>query len=455
MPAHDQFRYDGVSIDPASGVVTCRYSTQNHTFTERYTFGPEGDWDDPAVRAAVRVLFLLAGVSYYKTVAAPVVDLGEHPSTADERAFLTRYYVHGLGEFAYRNGLDLRGLQVVGPDAETETETETAVRRPGAYDPEPGRPLIPFGGGIDSIVTVAALAPEHPDAALFVVHPPTDRYAAIEDAAAVTGLPVVHVAREIDPQARRSDELGFLNGHVPVTAVISAAAVVAATLLGRDAVVLSNEWSASVPTLVVDGLAINHQWSKGDEFEQAFGEFVHGAVGPGLSVFSYLRPRTELWVAERFARLPQYHHAFRSCNRAFHQDPARRLDHWCGVCDKCCFIDLILSPFMGRTDLEAIFAGSEPLENPANEDRFRALLGLGDDERPFECVGDIEECRAAVLLAAAREDRATSGHLQAWRDEVARVMPTPHADVAALLAPRAPHHIPERYAPADLLVRAR
>ncbi len=450
MSAHDQFRYDGVSVDPASGVVTCRYSTQDHAFAERYTFGPEGDWDDPAVRAAVRILFLLAGVSYYKTVAAPVVDLGEQPSTPDERAFLTRYYVGGLAEFAYRNGLDLRDLRVEGPDG-----APGAGRAVGAYDPEPGRPLIPFGGGIDSIVTVDALSAEHPDAALFVVHPPGDRFAAIEDAAAVTGLPVVHVAREIDPLVRRSDELGFLNGHVPVTAVITAAAVVAATLLRRDAVVLSNEWSASVPTLVVDGLAINHQWSKGDEFEQAFGEFVHGAVGPGLSVFSYLRPRTELWVASRFARLPQYHHAFRSCNRAFHQDPARRLDHWCGTCDKCCFIDLILSPFMARAELEAIFGGAEPLENPANEGSFRALLGLGDDARPFECVGDIEECRAAVLLSGAREDRANSAHLQSWRAEVARVTPAAPSDLATLLAPRAPHHIPERYAPTDLLVRAR
>src|SRR6202034_2575324 len=99
--------------------------------------------------------------------------------------------------------------------------------------------------------------------------------------------------------------------------------------------------------------------SKGDEFEAAFGDFVRGALGSGLPVFSYLRPRTELWVAERFAALGQYHGAFRSCNRAFHQDPARRLDHWCGTCDKCCFIDLILSPFMGRAELAEIFDGTE------------------------------------------------------------------------------------------------
>ena len=456
MPLHDQFRYDGVAVDPASGIVTCRYSSGAHAFTERYTFGPGcGDWDDPAVRAAVRILFLLAGVSYYKTGAASVIDLGEHATTPEERAFLTRYYVDGLGEFAHRNGLDLRGLRIVGPDAEPDAPPESHQAGTGAYEPAPGRPLIPFGGGIDSIVTVTALADDHPEAALFVVHPPADHFAAIEDAAAVTGLPVVHVAREIDQLVRRSGELGFLNGHVPVTAVITAAAVVAATLGRRDAVVLSNEWSASVPTLVVDGIAINHQWSKGDEFEQSFQRLVESTVGPGLSVFSYLRPRTELWVAEQFARLRRYHPVFRSCNHAFHQDRARRLDHWCGTCDKCCFIDLILSPYVARADLEAIFAGTEPLENPVNDGRLRALLDLGDVERPFECVGDIDECRTAVLLAAERADRAGDQRLRQLRAEVAAVSGFAPLDAAALLTPRGPHHIPERYAPADLLVRAR
>jgi hypothetical protein len=162
-----------------------------------------------------------------------------------------------------------------------------------------------------------------------------------------------------------------------------------------------------------------------------------------------------LWVAEQFARRPEYHHTFRSCNRAFHQDPGQRLDHWCGTCDKCCFIDLVLSPYLARTDLETIFGGTEPLENPVNEARFAALLGLGDDARPFECVGDVDECRAALLLAAARADRTSGPQLRRLRDEVARVSGTAPSDATTLLVPRGPHHIPERYAPADLLVRTR
>ena len=444
MPPPDRFRYDGFAIDPANSAVTCHYSTADRAFTERFTFPAGGDWTDPAVVAAVRILYLLAGVSYYKTSAAPIIDLGQMATTAQERDFLHAYFVNGLGEFAYRNGLDLRGLRLEGPVA--------APAPAVVYDPQPGRPLIPFGGGIDSIVTVEALAADHPDATLFVVEPQGDRFTAIEDSAAVSGLPVTRVTRTIDHLVLRSAELGFLNGHVPVTAIITAAALVAAVLERRDAVVLSNEWSASVPTVVADDVAVNHQWSKSEEFERAFGDLVLSTLGPGIAVFSYLRPRSELWVSQQFARLTQYHHAFRSCNRAFHQDPAQRLDSWCGRCDKCCFIDLVLAPFMDRVALEAVFAGHEPLQDPTNEERFRALLGLGPDAKPFECVGDTDECRAATLLAAQRADRTDSALLTRFRTELAGTTP---ADIATLLQPRGTHRIPERYAPADLLVRAR
>ena len=449
MPAlDDRFRYDGYVVDPTSGTVTCTYSTATRTFTEQWTFGPDGRWETPAVSAAVRILFLLAGVSYYKTTAAPVIDLGEQGSTDRERAFLSDFYRAGLAEFAYRNGLDLDGLTVTGPEANGTPRVD--------YDPAPGRPLIPFGGGIDSIVTVDDVVRRHPNASLFVVHPPDDRFAAIEDAAAVTTLPIRRVARALDPQVRRSAELGFLNGHVPVTAIITAAALVAAVLDQRDAVILSNEWSASVPTLVASGRAVNHQWSKGDEFERRFGELVSDVVGPHLSVFSYLRPRTELWVAQRFATLTDYHRTFRSCNRAFHQDPAQRLDRWCGRCDKCCFIDLVLAPFKGHADLASVFGGLEPLDEPANEPSFRALTGLGPEERPFECVGDVDECRAAVVLAAERADRTQSALLQQLRAEIVERDPLATAAAAErMLEPRGPHRIPDHYAPPDLLVRAR
>jgi hypothetical protein len=304
---------------------------------------------------------------------------------------------------------------------------------------------VPFGGGIDSIVTVEGVRQRTPDVALFVVSRPGDRFAAIEEPAAVTGLPVVRAGREIDPQLLRSQELGFLNGHVPVTGIISAIAVLAATLNDRDAVVMSNEWSASVPTLEYNGRQVNHQWSKSEAFERGFRELLKTHQGlPGY--FSALRDRTELWVGERFAELTLYHGTFRSCNRAFHIDTAKRLDHWCGRCDKCCFIDLILAPFMSAEQLRDVFSEEgEPLGNPALKPRFQTLLGAGT--KPFECVGEVSECRAAVLLAANRADRAHTTLLQELAAEVTNRPDAPApAEIEAMKHAVGSSFVPRRYA---------
>ncbi len=303
---------------------------------------------------------------------------------------------------------------------------------------------MPFGGGIDSIVVVERVR-RLADAALFVVSRPADRFDAIEAPVAVTGLPVVRAEREIDPKLLRSADLGFLNGHVPVTGILSAIALLAAVLTGRDAVVMSNEWSASIPTLEYQGRPVNHQYSKGEAFEVALRGVLAQAGPPMPQYFSWLRDRTELWVGQEFASLPQYHGSFRSCNKAFYSDPARRNDHWCGQCDKCCFIDLILAPFLPAGSLRQIFApGPEPLDDPGLAGKFRALLGAG--AKPFECVGEVSECRAAVLLAARRDDRAGPGLLQELAREVASWPDAPsEAEAAAMLRPVGRNFIPAGY----------
>jgi hypothetical protein len=310
--------------------------------------------------------------------------------------------------------------------------------------------LLPFGGGIDSIVTVEAIKHDHPNASLFVVSPPTGPFDAIERVVPVTGLPVVRAVRHLDPQLLEPPaQTGFLQGHVPVSGIICALAVLAATGLGYDDVVMSNEWSASSGNLVFGDLVVNHQYSKGREFEAAFAGVVEGALGSRPRVFSLLRPHTEVWVAERFARLTEYHPSFHSCNRAFTIEVARRLDRWCGECDKCCFIDLVLAPFLSRVELEAIFDGREPLSRPELFDRFAVLVGLSPDPKPFECVGEVGECRAAAVLAADRGDRRDDELLQRLAAPLPKVTP---GEMTALLAPHDPHDIPDDFATEDLLV---
>jgi UDP-N-acetyl-alpha-D-muramoyl-L-alanyl-L-glutamate epimerase len=447
----DVFRYESFQLDPAAGLLVCRYSADGRAFEERITLPPAPGRDSPAARAAARLVFLLAGVSYYKTAAPPVIDLGQTAVTGRERDFLREYYVQGLGEFAYRNALDLTSVRIEGPSAPDRPPVQARVPAVSA--------LVPFGGGIDSIVTVEMVR-ERTATALFVVSRPGDRFDAIERPAAVTGLPVVRAEREIDPQLLRSSRLGFLNGHVPVTGILSAIAVLAATLDGRQAVVMSNEWSASIPTLEAGGLSVNHQYSKSMSFEAGFRAVLAGSGVAMPDYFSLLRPRTELWVGEKFATLTRYHGTFRSCNRAFHIDKSLRLDHWCGHCDKCCFIDLILAPFLPAGELERIFAGGdlpdspasrEPLADPAQADRFRTLLGTSAAGKPFECVGEVNECRAAALLAARRPDRSGSKLLQELAAEVAAQPDAPSAVASTeLLRPAGAHFIPGVFASADL-----
>jgi UDP-N-acetyl-alpha-D-muramoyl-L-alanyl-L-glutamate epimerase len=456
----ETFRYESFDADADRGVLTCRYSVDGRAFSERVTLAPGPRWETPAARAAARLVFLLAGVSYYKTAAPPVIDLGETALTGPERAFLRDFYLQGLGEFAYRNAIDLSDLRI---DARRPDECDIQPPITGSLSHSSGagagvsagaggdgrpRALVPFGGGIDSIVSVEHVR-QRADVALFVVSRPGDRFEAIERPAAVSGLPVIRAGREIDQQLMRSAELGFLNGHVPVTGILSAIAVLAAVLDERDAVVMSNEWSASVPTLEHDGRPVNHQYSKSASFEAAFRD-VLAAEPAGLpGYFSLLRDRTELWIADKFAGLERYHGSFRSCNRAFHLDKALRLGHWCGQCDKCCFIDLILAPFMSAAALRAVFAadggGAEPLAKPELAPKFRALLGAGT--KPFECVGEVSECRAAVLLAARRADRADDPLLQELAAEVAGRPDAPaDAEIAAMRRPVGENFVPPVFA---------
>ena len=436
------FRYRSFAVDAERGMLSCYYELEGREFTERITLAPGARWHTEEARAAARLVFLLTGVSYYKTAAPPVIDFGETALTDAELAFLREFYLQGLGEFAYRHALDLTCLRLEASRA-TAIAPATQAPAPTQVDGQ-RRALVPFGGGIDSIVTVEGVR-RLADVALFVVSRPADRFDAIEQPAAVTGLPVIRAEREIDPQLLRSAELGFLNGHVPVTGILSAIAVLAAVLEDRDAVVMSNEWSASIPTLEYDGRPVNHQFSKSDVFEAAFRQVLAQSPARLPGYFSWLRDRTELWVGREFAALEPYHGSFRSCNKAFYTERARRLDHWCGQCDKCCFIDLILAPFLSAEALRRIFAVTgEPLDDPGLAAKFRSLLGAG--AKPFECVGEVTECRAAVLLAARRADRSGAALLQELAAEVAGWPDAPSdADAAARLRPVGANFIPAGY----------
>src|ERR1700683_4153487 len=187
------FRYQGFATDPERGLLTCRYSLDGRDFAERVSLSPGPRWDTPAARAAARLVFLLAGVSYYKTAAPPLIDLATTPLTDAERAFLRDFYLQGLGEYAYKNALDLSDLDIQPLSAPAPVAPLGPAAR-ASLDPSDdtlARALVPCGGGIDSIVTVEGVRKVAADVALFVVSRAGDRFRGIEGPRAVSGAQVL------------------------------------------------------------------------------------------------------------------------------------------------------------------------------------------------------------------------------------------------------------------------
>jgi UDP-N-acetyl-alpha-D-muramoyl-L-alanyl-L-glutamate epimerase len=111
-PRGSLFRYREYAVDAERGVLTCRYELDGREFTERVTLSPGEQWHTEQARAAARLVFLLSGVSYYKTAAPPVIDFGTTALTQAEESFLREFYLQGLAEFAYRNNLVLTPLRL-------------------------------------------------------------------------------------------------------------------------------------------------------------------------------------------------------------------------------------------------------------------------------------------------------------------------------------------------------
>ena len=383
-----------------------------------------------AVAVALRLLHLIAGVSYYKAGVPPeivVEGAALDEATAD---LLDAIYLYGLGEFAYQNRLDLRG-KVRFPRGAEGGNAANALDLPR-------NTLIPLGGGKDSLVTVELLrAAREPCTVAWVGSSQLIKACAIR-----TGLPTLNIDRELSPILFELNRNGAWNGHIPVTAINSAILVLAALLHGHDAIAFSNERSASSATLEAEGVAVNHQWSKSWEFERAFGEYVETHIAADLRYYSLLRPLSELAVTRLFAPLAQYQDVFSSCNRNFRILGERPESRWCGQCPKCHFVFLALAPFVSKPQLMTIF-GRNLLDDAALAPGFDALVEW-HAHKPFECVGEARESRAAFAALARRAEWREDALVARFREEILPMIDGRGLALEPLLRPQGGHRIPAR-----------
>ena len=410
------FRFLRHHFDPASGVATLAYAFDDGPELVETVTIPGAPFALDAGRAeavarALRLLHLVAGVSYYKAAVPPrIVVEGEAPDVA-LAALLQAVYRNGLGEFAYRNGIELEGrLRFPTSGAAPAAAADAGV--------DPRRAFVAIGGGKDSLVTIEALRAAGIDQTVCWI----GGSQLIAACAARTGLPTLNIGRQLAPQLFEFNRQGAWNGHIPVTAVNSAILVLAAALHGAGQVVFSNERSASYGSMITlpDGSGtgeVNHQWSKGWEFERLFGEYVESSVAKGLHYYSLLRPLSELAVARLFARSDRYDAHFSSCNRNFHILGERPVTRWCGQCPKCHFVFLALAPFMSKPRLVGIL-GRNLLDDPEQAAGYDALLEY-QDHKPFECVGEGRESRAAMAALAQRPEWREDALVRRFAREIA------------------------------------
>jgi len=437
----DRFRITSFETDAVNATVALRYALDDdYHFEERVDFGQAGLPLSPGKEhgfdRVVRLLHLMAGVSYYKTAAPRHIVVETGALTRAEMRLCHDIYDRGMREFAYRNDLAVpMDLEISTPGAQHESRGENHEENDPqisvAEAPEPGI-AVPIGGGKDSIVVLEALKkpsetrdpneprdprdpktseepkePEDPRPLLVSVNPNP----AVERIASISGLDLARIRRTLDPLLFDLNEQGALNGHVPVTAIVSLLTVAGGYLYGYDTTAIALESSADAPTRVLgeepdgtgsNGVDVNHQWSKSVEFEAQLQQVLRESVHQSIRYLSPLRMFSELEITAAFATLTPYLSAFRSCNRA--SRISAPVDGWCLACPKCRFVFLALATVLARQEVTAIF-GADLLDDEAQAEGFFDMLDAR--RKPFECVGTVEEVAQALRQLLA--DPAWSG----------------------------------------------
>lgn len=332
-------------------------------------------------------------ISYWKPTCSPRVIIHCGELNEDQINWWKKLYYYGLGELFYTNGIKTLPetfMQIY------SVNTFFSDNPQGNADAEAySGCMVTIGGGKDSIVTLETLDVDQTRDYCFIMNPkPVTR-----ECAALAGFSddhVIELYRKIDPELIALNAKGFLNGHIPFSAVLAFVTYFVAYLAGLESIVVSNESSANESNLVCSDdpelacAKINHQYSKSFEFEQDFTRYAEKYFHLPVKYFSFLRPLNELQIAKIFARLSKYHPVFKSCNVGS-KGPEWV---WCGHCSKCLFAFTILSPYLYPDRLIEIFH-KDLFADEALLQTFVELTGHGDN-KPFDCVGTFEEVNFAL-----------------------------------------------------------
>lgn len=412
----DCFRIKGYDFNEEAYEVKFRYENNLSNFCETVQF-VRPDQDRLAaikdnfdfgiqLHYALDLAALVIGTSYYKTHPTKQIVVDNLFWNDDTNLFDTAYQ-EGLSQFAYENNLTRADLGTI------KIENVAVIKKlePGP-SPFVGRGTLALqSGGKDSILTATLLNEKNqPWTALYIssnggAHPQIINQLGAKKIQIIT--------RKLDKNAlEKAKQTGGLNGHVPVTYINMALALVQAIINGDNQILTSIGHEGAENHAIIKSpagsdlpdLPVNHQWSKTLEAERLFANYIENYISKDITVSSPLRQYSELKIAELFAKKcwEKYSKSFSSCNQANYTLGTDNSElHWCGKCAKCANSYLLFAPFIEPDELNRIIAGDSKkslFTDPDLVGTFKGLLGIDGEIKPFECIGEVDELRKAYHM---------------------------------------------------------
>jgi hypothetical protein len=330
-------------------------------------------------------LGMIEAISYWKSACPPLFVVEAGFLSMEQLRFWRDLYIHGLGEFFYRNDIDftIKNFLTITSNGPIIQSKPTFLQK--------DMDLVLVGGGKDSAVTLNILTQSHRTIQTMIVNPTE---AALSNLAAVGITDAIIVERTLDPALFDLTDKGYLNGHTPFSAYLAFLGITVGAIRGITTVLVSNEQSANEGNVLYRGMEINHQYSKSFRFEQMFRSYCASFLPNAPEYMSFLRPLNEVQIGMLFANCPQFFMTFRSCN------VGSKTNTWCGTCPKCAFTYLSLFPSLSYETMMAIF-GRDYFATPSIIHHIRGLIGL-EPVKPFECVGTRAETKFLVALAVKK-----------------------------------------------------
>ncbi len=384
----DIFEFDSYKVGSDKKTVDFNYKTRGLHFTEKIILPTPiaSSVNSVLLKNVLNNLHLILGTSYFKMYCLKKIIMPYNLSKI-QADFWNTVYTKGLGEFFYKNKIDfinlidfpyLNGKQAIQPRRLDEAKKN--------------RFLVGVGGGKDSIVAIELLKKESKNVTGLILE--TGKSHIQREVAKTAGIEFILVKRELDNKLFKLENI--YHGHVPFSAIFAFIALLISVIDDYSSIITANEKGSNFGNLNYLGTEINHQWSKSEEFENLFKDYVKKFISPDVDFFSILRPYSEMEIAKMFASHKKYFPVFSSCNRNFKIKGNANQKKWCGECAKCAFVFIILASQLPKKQVISIF-GKNILEDESLIPLYKDLVGKGS-MKPFDCVGTFEESRQALEI---------------------------------------------------------